>query len=138
LVGAPELATDPRFAKREARKDHRAELTASLEAKLAARSAAEWEAVLVAEGVPAGRVLSVPEILAHAHIAEGSAVASYDAVPGVARPVRVARPGFRIDGVRPEALSRPPTLAEHRDRLLTELGFDAAERARLVAEGGVA
>jgi CoA:oxalate CoA-transferase len=39
----PDLATDPRFAKREARKANRAELTVEIEAALAARSAAEWE-----------------------------------------------------------------------------------------------
>jgi crotonobetainyl-CoA:carnitine CoA-transferase CaiB-like acyl-CoA transferase len=88
--------------------------------------------------VPAGRVLSVPQILAHAHTTEGGAMASYADVPGAPRPVRVTRPGFRINGLRPEASSRPPTLAEHRDRLLTELGYDAAARARLVAAGGVA
>jgi len=138
LVGAPGLAADPRFAEREARKRHRAELTAALEAQLAARPAAEWEEILVAGGVPAGRVLSVPEILSHAHAREGAAIASYDDVPGTPRTVRVVRPGFRLDGERPAASSRPPTLSEHRDRLLAELGYDAAASARLVAAGGVA
>jgi formyl-CoA transferase len=82
-------------------------------------------------------VLTVPEILTHAHTSEGGTIGCYDDVPGTPRPVRVARPGFRIDGVRPAAKARPPTLAEHRDRLLAELGYDAAERARLVSGGGV-
>jgi crotonobetainyl-CoA:carnitine CoA-transferase CaiB-like acyl-CoA transferase len=137
VVGAAELVADPRFAEREARKQHRRELTAALEAKLVARPAAAWEEALVAGGVPAGRVLSVPDILAHAHTAEGGTVASYEDVPGAPRPVRVSGPGFRIDGERPTAASRPPTLSEHRDRLLAELGYDAAARARLCAGGGV-
>jgi crotonobetainyl-CoA:carnitine CoA-transferase CaiB-like acyl-CoA transferase len=135
LVGAPELAPDARFAEREARKRHRAELTAALEARLVARSAAQWEEILVGGGVPAGRVLSVPEILSHAHAAE--AIASYDSVPGTPRPVRVARPGFRVNGERPVAAARPPTLSEHRDGLLAELGYDASAAAKLVATGGV-
>jgi len=137
LVGAPGLAADTRFAEREARKRHRAELTAALEAKLAARPAAEWEDILVAGGVPAGRVLSVPEILAHPHASEGEAIATYAGVPGTPRDVRVARPGFRVDGARPAAAARPPALSEHRDRLLAELGYDGAARAALAASGAV-
>jgi hypothetical protein len=34
-------------------------------------------------------------------------------------------------------VTRPPTLSEHRDALLAELGFDAPARERLVAGGGV-
>ena len=136
-IGAPELATDLRFAGREARKRHRAELTAALEAKLAARPAEEWEELLVAAGVPAGRVLTVPEILSHGHSTEGETIASYLDVPGAARPVQVARPGFRVDGERPAAAAPPPTLSEHRDGLLTELGYGPEARAALVAGGGI-
>jgi crotonobetainyl-CoA:carnitine CoA-transferase CaiB-like acyl-CoA transferase len=137
LVGARELVEDARFAERESRKRHRAELTVALEAKLAARSAEAWEDILIDGGVPAGRVLSVPGVLSHAHAREGETIATYDDVPGVSRPVRVARPGFRMDGVRPAAATRPPTLSEHRDALLAELGFDAPARERLVAGGGI-
>ena len=137
LIGAPELVADARFAGREARKRHRAELTAELEVRLAARPADQWEELLVAAGVPAGRVLSVPEILSHEHTREGEAIASYTGVPGASRPVRVARPGFRVNGERPAAATRPPTLSEHRDALLAELGYDPAARAALVAGGGV-
>ncbi len=137
LVGAPELATDARFAEREARKRHRAELTAALEAKLAARPATQWEEMLVGGGVPAGQVLSVAEILSHAHTAAGAAIARYDGVPGAPRPVRVARPGFWVNGERPAAAARPPTLSEHRDTLLSELGYDGSASAALVAAGGV-
>ena len=137
LVGAPELASDARFSEREARLRHRAELTAALEARLAARPAAEWEELLVAAGVPAGGVLTVPDILAHEHSTTGETIASYEGVPGAPRPVRVARPGFRVNGERPAATARPPTLSEHREALLAELGYDPAARAMLVAGGGV-
>jgi crotonobetainyl-CoA:carnitine CoA-transferase CaiB-like acyl-CoA transferase len=137
LVGAPEIAGDARFAERESRRRHRSALTAALEAKLATKGAREWEAEMTRAGVPAGCVLSVPEILDHAHTVESAAIATYDDVPGTQRPVRVARPGFRIDGERPSAPSRPPTLGEHRDALLAEVGYDADARARLRAEGVV-
>jgi crotonobetainyl-CoA:carnitine CoA-transferase CaiB-like acyl-CoA transferase len=136
-LGLPDLKADPRFAEREARKRHRAELTAILEPQLAMRSAAQWEERLNAVGVPAGRVLSVPEILAHPHMAQGGLVASFDDVPGTPREVRVLRPGFRIDGERPSPACRPPMPSEHRDALLDELGYDLAQRATLVECGAV-
>ena len=61
VIGRPDLVTDPRFAERQGRLDHRAALKAELEAALAARPAPDWERDLNAAGVPAGRVLSVPE-----------------------------------------------------------------------------
>src|ERR1700744_5112234 len=64
VIDRPELATDPRFAEREARKKNRQALTAEIEQKLQAKSAAEWEDAFNQVGIPAGRVLSVPEALA--------------------------------------------------------------------------
>jgi len=137
VVGAPDWKHDPRFAEREARKQHRAEINAALETMLSSRDADDWERRLVEVGVPAGRVLSVPAILDHAHAIEGALVASYHDVAGTPRPVKVARPGFRIEGKRPAAASKPPTLSEHRDALLTELGYDDALRETLIASGAV-
>ena len=137
LLGLAELKRDPRFAGREVRKRHRAELTAAIELQLARHSAAEWEARLVRAGVPAGRVLTIAEILAHEHTAAGGLVATFADVPGTPRAVHVLKPGFRIDGERPAPASRPPTPSEQRESLLAELGYDAAQRISLVERGAV-
>lgn len=68
LIGCPDLKVDPRFADRETRKANRAALGPLIETQLAERSAEEWEALLNRNGVPAGRVLTVPEVLAHPQI----------------------------------------------------------------------
>jgi len=137
VVGAPDWKDDPRFAEREARKRHRAEMNAALETMLTSRSAEVWERMLIDVGVPAGRVLSVPAVLEHAHVVEGALIASFDGVPGTARPVKVARPGFRIEGARPGPATAPPTLSQHREALLAELGYDAARQESLIASGAV-
>ncbi|TIW63927.1 MAG: CoA transferase, partial [Mesorhizobium sp.] len=62
LIGRPELASDPRFAEREARKQNRAALKALIEDALAGASAAAWEEKLNRAGVPAGRVLTIPQV----------------------------------------------------------------------------
>jgi len=55
-LGAPELASDERFATNPDRVANRDALGAELERLLAARPAAEWSAALLARRVPAGQV----------------------------------------------------------------------------------
>src|SRR6185369_12400172 len=61
LLGRGDLLTDPRFADREVRKLHREELNRELNKALGARPAQEWELLLSAAGVPAARILTVPQ-----------------------------------------------------------------------------
>ncbi|MBW6454810.1 MAG: CoA transferase [Trueperaceae bacterium] len=138
VVGRPELVADPRFAEREARKRHRAELTAALEAALAARPASAWERELVAAGVPAGLVLSVPEVLDHPHVRAREVTTTFDDVPGLGRPLQVLLPGFTLAGRRPTPARRPPRHGEHGRELLREAGLDEAAIDDLVARGVVA
>jgi crotonobetainyl-CoA:carnitine CoA-transferase CaiB-like acyl-CoA transferase len=59
VIGAPELADDPRFATNEGRTANRAELRPLLAQYLGARTAAEWFDELIAAGVPAGPINTV-------------------------------------------------------------------------------
>jgi CoA:oxalate CoA-transferase len=121
LIGRPELARDPRFATRDARKEQRYALRAMIEEGLTQASAAEWEARFNRAGVPAGRVLSVPQILAEPQLAERTMTVRFDQVPGVDRPVTVTRTGFMVDGEAPLPSRPPPQLGEHTADVLREL-----------------
>ena len=130
-IGRPELVDDPRFADREARLRERGTLAAEIEEALAARPAAEWEDVLNKVGVPAGRVLSVPEALAHPQIAARRLVRRFEDAPGVGRDVAVATTGFTLSGERPAVQVPPPRLGEHTDEVLQSLGLTPEEIADL-------
>ena len=136
-IGAPGLKSDPRFADRFERRKRRAELNLMIEAGLASRSATEWEGVLNALGVPCGCVLSVPEILAHAQIAERGLLKHFDHVPGADTPLDITRCGFLLDGVAADVDTPPPRLGEHTDRYLAELGIGAGEIAELRKAGTI-
>src|SRR5215216_5617302 len=120
LIGRPELAGDPRFAERETRKTNRYALKPLIEDALAAAPAAEWETRLNAAGVPAGRVLSVPQVLAEPQVAAREMTIRFQDVAGVDRPVTVVRGGFLVDGQAPRPARPPPRLGEHNDEILRE------------------
>jgi len=135
LVGRPDLLTDPRFAARETRKAHRAELNRELNTALTSRTALEWEKLLGPAGVPAARILTVPEAvdlpqLAHREFftdlpfpaAEPWTEADIDwaspqAGRAAGRRLRVSGNGVLIDGQRLRPPAPPPRLGEHNGQI---------------------
>jgi CoA:oxalate CoA-transferase len=131
LIGRPDLAADPRFADREDRKRNRLALKAEIEAALAAKSAREWSDLFNAQGVPAGEVLDIPDVLAHPQVTARSLVKRFDGAAGVARPVAVVRSGFRLNSGDPAPASPPPALGADTGEVLATLGFSQEEIAGL-------
>jgi CoA:oxalate CoA-transferase len=121
VIGRPELKSDVRFAGREARKANRPALNALIEEAMASASAAAWEQRLNAAGVPAARVLSVPQVLAEPQVIEREMVTRFDVVPGAECAVSVTRGGFLVDGEAPRPARPPPRLGEHTDEVLGEI-----------------
>lgn len=137
LIGRPELATDPRFAERETRKANRAAINAELNAALVTRTAAEWESLFNAHGIPAGRILSVPEVLAHPQIAARNLVHEIPLGQAGLDTVKVVRAGFRLGDSQPEARCPPPQLGADNAEIFGALGRDADALADLKAQGAI-
>ncbi|WP_322416335.1 CaiB/BaiF CoA transferase family protein [Mesorhizobium huakuii] len=130
LIGRPELASDTRFAERETRKKNRAALKAEIEDALTDAPAAAWEERLNRAGVPAGRVLTIPQVLAEPQVLERQVTANFDDVAGMDRPLTVLRGGFMVDGKAPLPTKPPPALGAHMDEIFADLPSRAKAKAR--------
>ncbi|MDG4648137.1 CoA transferase [Roseibacterium sp. SDUM158017] len=134
-LGREDLLAAPDFATREDRKRNRLRLKAELETVLTTRAARDWARELNALGVPAGAVMSVPEILAHPQVAGRDFLARFDDTPGVGRPIDLVRVGAMFDGVRPSVGTPPPALGADTRDILSGLGYSPEEIGEMQAEG---
>ena len=134
-IGREDLLENPDYATREDRKRNRVALRAEIERAIANRRAAELADELTALGVPAGAVMTVPEILDHPVVAGRGLLADFENVPGVGRDIRTVRTGTKVNGVAPAVSSPPPELGEHNAELLGALGLDAAALEELKKDG---
>jgi crotonobetainyl-CoA:carnitine CoA-transferase CaiB-like acyl-CoA transferase len=110
VLGIPELADDPRFARNEDRTANRAQLRPLLVERLRTRTKLEWFRDVIAAGVPCGPINTVDQGVAFAAevgldpvvtVGEGAA-----AIPSVRHPITFSQTpaGYRLP---------PPALDEH-------------------------
>ncbi len=130
-----DLETDPRFATREDRIRNYDDLRAELAAVFATRPRSEWLKALAIERVPSAPVNGLPEALTDPQVRELGVLRSADhpvhgTVRWIGNPVRLAsRP--------PRQMRPPPTLGEHTDAILGELGYNRTQIEALRSSGDV-
>ncbi len=132
-MGRPDLATDPRFLDHAARGANQGELDGII---------ADWTrtwaldallALLEEKGIPSGRVFRAPDMLADPQFQARDAI------------IELPHPVFgsvKMQNAFPKLSETPgsvrwtgPTLGEHTDEVLGELGLDPARIAELRAKG---
>ncbi len=134
-IGAPELASDPRFADNAARMANLTSLQKALARRFRRRSSEEWLAALAAAGVPAGPVASIggmladPQTLAREMVTEVS--------HGRLGPVRTLGVPVKLSSTPGTVRRGAPVLGEHTREILLEHGYNESAIDALVASGAV-
>jgi crotonobetainyl-CoA:carnitine CoA-transferase CaiB-like acyl-CoA transferase len=137
LVGRADLVTDPRFLDREDRKSHRGELNDELNTALSHRSALEWERILSDAGVPAARILTVPQAIESDQLAHRGFFTEVGFPGDPKRTLRASGNGVHVDGEPLRPSGAPPVLGEHNaeaaELARSWLGSDIPRPARAIA-----
>jgi crotonobetainyl-CoA:carnitine CoA-transferase CaiB-like acyl-CoA transferase len=131
-VGRTDLMSDVRFAEREGRKTHREALNDELNQTLRLRPAAEWERLLTTAGVPAARILTVPQAVELEQLRHRGFIQELPFPDGSGRPLRVVSSGVLYDGEPLTPDDPPPLLGQH-NTSVPEL-LTSWRAARLVSE----
>jgi crotonobetainyl-CoA:carnitine CoA-transferase CaiB-like acyl-CoA transferase len=130
----PELIKDPRYATETARVQNRDVLVPRLNEILGTRPADDWLKRFEEVGVPAGRIRTVAEVCESAHLkARGMIVTLPHPKAGELRVLGVP---VRLHATPGKAVTAPPLLGEHTERVLRNvLGFKRAQVTKLRAAG---
>jgi formyl-CoA transferase len=128
-LGAPELASDARFATNGQRVAQRAILIALLQERFAQRTTGYWTDALLAAGLPCGPINTVEQAL------HDPQVRARQMVQRIAHPrageIDLVGIPFKFSAT-PAGIDRhPPLHGEHTEEVLAELGYSPEETARL-------
>jgi crotonobetainyl-CoA:carnitine CoA-transferase CaiB-like acyl-CoA transferase len=130
LMGEDHWLDDERFKDDISRGDNGEAISERLATWCAERTSKEVLEAMEEARLPAGPIMSPQEVLDDPHIA---AKGLFQAVeyPGLDLPAPLMRTPVELSETPGEIRSRPPTLGEHTDQIMEELGFSAEEISEL-------
>lgn len=127
---------DPRFATDDLRGEHGEAIGERMQRWCADRDRDDVVRILGDAMIPCGPVLSPQQALDHPQVAALALLQDTD-YPGLPSPAPIAAVPLWMSAMAPVERRRPPTIGEHTDAILTELGYDPAQIADLRARSVV-
>ncbi len=129
VLGHPEWADDPRFKQNRARVENRRTIDGLIEQALKRDKAGAWLEKLKKAGVPCGKINSVAAALDDEHTKARNMVETVEH-PTIGALKMLGIP-FKFSNTQCSVQRPPPTLGQHTDEVLAELGHDAGSIAKL-------
>ena len=134
VIGAPELARDPRFAANKGRVENQDALRPLLAARLRTQPKRHWLDRLKQAGVPCGGVRDLAEVLSDPQLQERMMVLPM--THPTAGPIQVLGIPVKLAGTAGSVRTPPPVLGQHTRSVLADLGYDA-DRIAAMEQSGV-
>lgn len=133
LMGEDHWLEDPRFKDDISRGDHGEIISERLAKWCAIRSSEEVLAAMEEARLPAGPIMSPQEVLEDPHIEAKGLFQPID-YPGLDKPAPIMQTPVELSETPGEIRHRAPTLGEHTDSIMQELGYQQAEIDELRAQ----
>ena len=130
LMEEPHWLEDERFKDDISRGENSVLISERMAKWCAERTSAEALAAMEEVRLPAGPVLSPQQVLEDPHIAAKGLFQPVD-YPGMEQPAPLMRTPVELSETPGEIRHRAPTLGEHTDSLMSELGYSETEIAQL-------
>lgn len=134
VLGQWDIAEDPRFTTNPLRVEHRETLVELLQAVFETRDADEWLDACQRAGIPSGKINSVEQVFTHPQVLARDMLVEIEH-PEVGM-LKMAGIPYDLSATPATIRLAPPTLGQHTDEVLCELGRTPDDIQRL-REGGV-
>jgi crotonobetainyl-CoA:carnitine CoA-transferase CaiB-like acyl-CoA transferase len=134
-IGRTDLLTDPRFAQPAKLMANMPQLSAILDEVFGAQPMAHWYEVFNGVHVTFGAVRGPEEVIDDPQLRANDMVVPLEGAGGKLT-ATISSP-IQVHGVAKVPAKRAPELGEHNEQVLQQLGFGAAEIARLRAGGAI-
>lgn len=133
VLGREDLNEDSRFADMKARNQHPGELKEILEEITRKKKTEEWVQIMENAGVSCGRIRTIDQVLTDPHVDAREMV--IDIEHPKAGMIKLTGVPVKLSLTPGEVTAAPPTLGQHTDQVLQEIGYSHVDIANFREKG---
>jgi crotonobetainyl-CoA:carnitine CoA-transferase CaiB-like acyl-CoA transferase len=131
-TGLQHIAADPKFATNAQRVKNRKEAVDLISPVIASKTMDEWLEILDKAGIPCGPIYTIDRIFSDPQVIARDMLVELEH-PKCGK-IKVTGAPVKFSGTPAEVKDPPPTLGQHNEEVLADLGFSSDDIAKFKAE----